>query len=184
MAYTVKDIRAEFDRLDAKYGFNTTNIIFQVSKYRPKRWARYQWWSRTGREVCLFFVEVLNSNEEKFYNTIRQMYGRAVCNRIFHTDTGHDVRYRAVCRVLGCTADRIQLDTTMFTYDQNNPYIGDIPLTEDNFVDKQNGTMVEVYKARSKEFKSLQSFEDWLNAHKDHPNFEVAKKFFNFPLDE
>ena len=131
--YSIADVRAEFDRLDKKYGMDTTNIIFQVSQWRPKRWARWQWWSRTGREVCLFFVEVFDRDEEVFYNTIRQLYAQAMCLRTYRCNTGHDDRWRAMCKELGCSADRITRETTMFTYDYEHPYIADEPLTKENF---------------------------------------------------
>lgn len=106
MAYSVADIRREYDRLDAVCGADTTGVALRVSTRATKRLGSCKY---VGNRVdCITISEfVLAADESVFYDTIRHEYAHALVKlRRPREKHGHDAVWKAACLEVGCSPSR------------------------------------------------------------------------------
>jgi len=100
MSYTLADIRAEYDRLDALCGADTRQIALKTSGRAVKRLGCFRPGPTPSITVSAFVLE----DEALFLDTIRHEYAHAlVWLREPGVRHGHDAVWKAACREVGCT---------------------------------------------------------------------------------
>ena len=99
--FTVQDIRAEYDRLDALTGADTSGVALSVSGRAVKRFGVFRPGSPPRIVISAFVME--GENAAQFWDTIRHEYAHAVV-WLRHPGErhGHDAVWKAVCREVGC----------------------------------------------------------------------------------
>lgn len=107
--HTVEEIRAEYDRLDALCGVDTSGIPIVISKRMVKRLGCFRYpRAAGGKPPQIAISALLLEADEPFWNTIRHEYAHAaVWLRHPGEDHGHDEVWKAVCREVGCTPKSI-----------------------------------------------------------------------------
>lgn len=103
--HTIEDIRREFRRLDALCGVDTEGIEIAVSSRMVKRLGSFRY-PRTdqGKPPRVTISALLLDREEEFWDTVRHEYAHAaIWLRHPGEDHGHDERWKALCREIGCT---------------------------------------------------------------------------------
>jgi len=111
--FTLSDIRAEFDRLDAISGLNTKDIPIRISKRMSRALGVCRSRSRAdgkGFEIVdVAFADYLcrYGTEEELINTVRHEYAHLY--NIVHDGVrcGHDARWKHTARWLGAKPERI-----------------------------------------------------------------------------
>lgn len=111
--FTLSDIRAEFDRLDAFSGLYTKEIPIRISKRMSRSLGICRSRSTDGgatvEPVDVAFADYLCrfGTEEEFFNTIRHEYAHLY--NIMHDGVrcGHDARWKQTALWLGASLERI-----------------------------------------------------------------------------
>ena len=99
MAYTVEDIRREYDRLDALTGIDTRSIALSVSTRAVKRLGVF----RPGPPEQIVISAYVMEDETQFWDTIRHEYAHALVHRRHPREKhGHDAVWKAAAREVGC----------------------------------------------------------------------------------
>ena len=100
MSYTLSDVRAEYDRLDALCGVDSSGIALTVSKRAVKRLGCFRLAPEPEISISAFVLE----DETLFWDTIRHEYAHAlVWLRHPREKHGHDAVWKAACREIGCS---------------------------------------------------------------------------------
>ena len=100
MAYTVEDIRREYDRLDALTGIDTRRIRLSVTKRAVKRLGVF----RPGPPEEIVISAFVMEDEAQFWDTIRHEYAHALVHRRYPGERhGHDAVWKSAAREVGCT---------------------------------------------------------------------------------
>ena len=111
--FTLSDIRAEFDRLEAISGLNTKNVKIRISTRMTRTLGVCR--SRTNRETK--HIEIVDvaiadylcryGTAEEFLDTVRHEYAHLY--NIVHDGVrcGHDARWKQTARWLGATPARV-----------------------------------------------------------------------------
>lgn len=98
-AFTLADIRAEYDRLDAVCGADTSGVRLRVSTRAVRRLGVF----RPGPPPEIAISAFVLSDEALFWDTVRHEYAHAlVWMRRPGERHGHDAVWRAACREVGC----------------------------------------------------------------------------------
>lgn len=98
--HTLEEIRAEYDRLDALCGMDTSAVALSVSKRAVKRLGCFQGGSPPKISISAFVME----DDALFWETIRHEYAHAIVYlRAPRERHGHDAVWKQACRVVGCT---------------------------------------------------------------------------------
>lgn len=106
MAYTLEDIRREYDRLDLLCGADTGGVALIISTRARKRLGSCRC-SAAGVKSITISDFVLEAGEKVFYDTIRHEYAHALVKlRHPRERHGHDALWRAACLEVGCNPSR------------------------------------------------------------------------------
>lgn len=111
--HTLEEIRAEYDRLDRLCGVDTSAIEITISRRGVRRLGsfRYPAKGRAGALRITINASLLDE-EEAFWDTVRHEYAHAlVYLRHPGERHGHDAVWKAACRELGCSPDRLTAQT-------------------------------------------------------------------------
>lgn len=111
--FTLSDIRAEFDRLDAISGLNTKDVTIRISKRMSRALGVCRSKTIDGGKafeiVDVAFADYLcrYGTEEELINTIRHEYAHLY--NIVHDGVrcGHDARWKCTAQWLGAKPERV-----------------------------------------------------------------------------
>ena len=104
---TITDIRNEYKRLDSEFGYNIANQYrLKVSKRLTKTrgYCKINFVRNTKEIQIADFV--MNEPDETFYNTIRHEYAHAMAYEKYGAGVGHDARWKALAKMVGCNGER------------------------------------------------------------------------------
>ena len=111
--HTLEEIRAEYDRLDRLCGVDTSDVEIVLSRRGVRRLGSFRYPAK-GRAGALRITinASLLGDEEAFWDTVRHEYAHAlVYLRSGGVSHGHDAVWKAACRELGCSPDRLAAQT-------------------------------------------------------------------------
>ena len=103
--HTVKEIRAEYDRLDRLCGVDTSGIEIALSDRSVRRLGSFRpAVPERGLPARIMIAAALLGEEEPFWDTVRHEYAHAAVWLLHPGERhGHDAVWKAVCRKIGCT---------------------------------------------------------------------------------
>lgn len=113
MMHTLEEIRAEYDRLDRLCGVDTSAIEIVLSRRGVRRLGsfRYPAGGKAGA-LRISINAALLDQEAQFWDTVRHEYAHAlVYLRSGGVNHGHDALWKAACREVGCSPDRLASQT-------------------------------------------------------------------------
>ena len=111
--FTLSDIRAEFDRLDAISGLCTKDIPIRISTRMTRALgvcrSRSTDGGKTAQIIDVAIADYLcrYGTEEEFYNTVRHEYAHAYNILTEGHHCGHDARWKAAAVRFGASPDRL-----------------------------------------------------------------------------
>ena len=111
--HSLEEIRAEYDRLDRLCGVDTSGVEIVLSRRGVRRLGsfRYPLKGKMGALRITINASLLDE-EEAFWDTVRHEYAHAlVYLRSGGVSHGHDAVWKAACRELGCSPDRLAAQT-------------------------------------------------------------------------
>ena len=111
--HTLEEIRTEYDRLDRLCEVDTSAVEIALSRRGVRRLGsfRYPAKGRAGALRITINASLLDE-EEAFWDTVRHEYAHAlVYLRSGGVSHGHDAVWKAACRELGCSPDRLAAQT-------------------------------------------------------------------------
>lgn len=104
---TITDIRNEYKRLDKEFGYNIAN---QYRLKVSKRLTKTRGYCKTDFKHLTKEIQiadfVMNEPDETFYNTIRHEYAHAMAYEKYGAGVGHDERWVALAKMIGCNGER------------------------------------------------------------------------------
>ena len=106
MAFTLEDVRREYDRLDALCGTDTSQLRLRISTRAKKRLGSCKYIG--SRVECITISDfVLTAPEDVFFSTVRHEYAHALVKLRFPNEThGHDAVWKSACLEVGCPPER------------------------------------------------------------------------------
>lgn len=111
--HTLEEIRTEYDRLDQLCGVDTSDVEIVLSHRSVRRLGsfRYPVKGRAGALQITINASLLGE-EEAFWDTVRHEYAHAlVYLRSGGANHGHDEVWKAACREVGCSQNRLASQT-------------------------------------------------------------------------
>ncbi len=103
----LKLIRAEYDRLDALTGVDTSCIEIKISGRLKRRYGYFSIYRKnifSKVRLSIVIATMTFRSSELFYDVIRHEYAHAVCYlRDPRHRHNHDRVWKAVCKEVGCT---------------------------------------------------------------------------------
>ena len=111
--HTLEEIRAEYDRLDRLCGVDTSVVEIALSRRGVRRLGSFRYPAKGRAGVLRITINAsLLDEEEAFWDTVRHEYAHAlVYLRSGGVNHGHDRLWKAACRELGCSPDRLTAQT-------------------------------------------------------------------------
>lgn len=112
--HTIEEIRTEYNRLDRLCGVDTSavEIVFSTRGVRRLGSFRYPAKGTKGALLITIHASLLEDEEERFWDTVRHEYAHAlVYLRYPDQSHGHDRVWKAACREVGCSPDRLAAQT-------------------------------------------------------------------------
>ena len=103
--WTLEQVRQEYRRLDAMLGIDTSGVGLEFSKRMTRQYGVCTFYKNKPQTIRL--AEFLRSEERAFWDTARHEYAHAAAALLTGHRHGHDEVWRAVCRRIGCPADRL-----------------------------------------------------------------------------
>ncbi|MGN0983181.1 MAG: SprT-like domain-containing protein [Candidatus Limivicinus sp.] len=111
--HTLEEIRAEYDRLDRRCGVDTSGVEIVLSRRGVRRLGSFRYPAKGKRGALRITINAsLLNEEEQFWDTVRHEYAHAlVYLRSGGVNHGHDRVWKAACREVGCSEDRLAAQT-------------------------------------------------------------------------
>ena len=103
---SLEAIRAEYDRLDAITGVDTSGVEIKFSSRSVRRYGycKYKNWTPVLITIAAFLLD----DEEQFWDTVRHEYAHALVKlRAPKEKHGHDKVWKAACIEIGCRPERL-----------------------------------------------------------------------------
>lgn len=106
--FTLADIRKEYNRLDQKFGVDTSNIKLSFSTRYINTYGQTQILTDINGSIpkSVTIAAFLRTEEEQFYDTIRHEYAHVLATIKYNKDVGHDYRWERLARECGCKPNR------------------------------------------------------------------------------
>lgn len=113
MKHTVAEIRAEYNRLDALCGIDSSKIPIRISTKAVKRYGCCSWKRVNGYVTpkSITITDFILDCDEQFWDTIRHEYAHMLVIMRTHKSHGHDAVWKAACKEVGCSPNRLANDT-------------------------------------------------------------------------
>ena len=107
--HTLKEVRREYDRLDALIGVDTSAIELKISKRAVRQLGSFRCPARPGAgPLRITLSALILDDDEGFWDTIRHEYAHAAVYLLHPNEKhGHDRLWRDMCRRVGCTPKRL-----------------------------------------------------------------------------
>ena len=111
--HTLEEIRAEYERLDRLCGVDTSAVEITISRRGVRRLGSFRYPAKgKGGALRITINASLLDEEEQFWETVRHEYAHAlVYLRSGGASHGHDQVWKAACREVGCSEDRLAVQT-------------------------------------------------------------------------
>lgn len=111
--HTLEEIRAEYDRLDRLCGVDTSEVEIVLSRRGVRRLGSFRYPAKGKSGPLRISINAsLLDEEEQFWDTVRHEYAHAlVYLRSGGASHGHDKVWKAACREVGCSEDRLAAQT-------------------------------------------------------------------------
>ena len=111
--HTLEEIRAEYDRLDRLCGVDTSGVEIVLSRRGVRRLGSFRSPAKGKPGALRISISAsLLDTEEQFWDTVRHEYAHAlVYLRHPGERHGHDAVWKAACREVGCTENRLASQT-------------------------------------------------------------------------
>jgi len=111
--HSLEEIRAEYDRLDQICGVDSSRIEIVLSRRSTRRLGSFRYPPDGGDAPLRITISaLLLTEEQQFWDTIRHEYAHAVVYLRYPGQRhGHDAVWKAVCREVGCSPDRLAAQT-------------------------------------------------------------------------
>lgn len=103
MEHTIQEIRAEFNRLDAMMGVDTSHVEIIISDRMINHYGICKF-RREGRKVVptqIVIARFLLGEETAFWDTVRHEYAHAAVSLRTGVRHGHDAQWKDICRRIG-----------------------------------------------------------------------------------
>ena len=102
--HTIEDIRAEYDRLDAILGIDTSEVQLAISRRSVKRLGSCRYPAPgSGAPMKITISALVLDDEAQFRDTVRHEYAHAAVYLLHPGERhGHDAVWKGVCRRIGC----------------------------------------------------------------------------------
>lgn len=113
-AYTLADIRKEYDRLDSLCGVDTRSITIKISTRSTDRYGYCKYKRENGKLApdTISITDFILKCENEFWNTIRHEYAHALVTIRTGKKHGHDHVWQDAAKEVGCKPDRLASDKT------------------------------------------------------------------------
>ena len=107
--HTLEEIRAEYDRLDRLCGVDTSGVEIALSRRGVRRLGSFRYPAKGQKGALRITINVsLLDEDAQFWDTVRHEYAHAlVYLRSGGVNHGHDRLWKAACREVGCTENRL-----------------------------------------------------------------------------
>lgn len=111
--HTLEEVRAEYDRLDALLGIDTSGIELKISKRAVRQLGCFRCPARPGAEPPRITLSALVMEDDAaFWDTARHEYAHAAVWLLYPGERhGHDGVWRDMCRRVGCSPRRLAPET-------------------------------------------------------------------------
>lgn len=104
--FTLNDVRAEYRRLDAKFGVHIANIDLSISKRSVNRFGFCRYRGRKPVQISL--ADFIFEDKVLFYDVIRHEYAHALVKvREPYKNHGHDAVWKMAALECGCSPTRL-----------------------------------------------------------------------------
>lgn len=111
--HSLEEIRAEYDRLDRLCGVDTSGVEIVLSRRGVRRLGSFRYPAKGKPGALRISISAaLLDKEEQFWDTVRHEYAHAlVYLRSGGVSHGHDAVWKAACREVGCSENRLASQT-------------------------------------------------------------------------
>ena len=107
--HSLDEIRREYERLDRLCGVDTSGVEIGISNRTGRRLGSFRYPMKAGAAPLRIVINsALLEQDEQFWDTVRHEYAHAVVYLRYPGEKhGHDRVWKAVCRELGCSPERL-----------------------------------------------------------------------------
>ena len=103
--HDLKEVRAEYDRLDRLLGIDTRGIELKISTRAVRQLGSFRVPAgrRAGEPLRITLSSLILADDEQFWDTVRHEYAHAAVYLLHPGERhGHDKVWKDVCRLVGC----------------------------------------------------------------------------------
>lgn len=154
--FEIRDIKNEFEKLDAKTGMDIANTvpIFVSSRCKTTR-GKYKFtFYRITREIkdesITIASFVMNESKPDFLDTVRHEYAHAMATRLTkRSDIGHGEFWKQCCREIGCApkASRIATESQKAALNKRKTYIVKCAECGKEFIYHRKGKVISIVES-------------------------------------
>lgn len=107
--YTLDDVRAEYDRLDAKCNVDTKGVILKISTRGIRRYGACNYRRINSRYVpmSISLADHIFLDKNMFFHVIRHEYAHALVSLRDGKKHSHDIIWKRACVEVGCDPSRL-----------------------------------------------------------------------------
>lgn len=107
--HDLREVRAEYDRLDRLVGVDTRGIELKISTRAVRQLGSFRVpvGRRAGEPLRITFSSLILADDEQFWDTVRHEYAHAAVYLLHPGEKhGHDRVWKDMCRLVGCRPKR------------------------------------------------------------------------------